>query len=717
MFMAFSWFNRSPDRVAAALIGWFSLLAITFAAATPFGEAPDEVPHFLYVHYLLEEGLPIVGDKASVFARGDTQRSHPPLYYLIGALLVADTQRADFAEYMPLNPFGSVGVVSSANLNNHLHRLHYSGDSGSAFWRLRLYSIALACGTLWFTYLTGKRLFNASVGLAASLLLASLPTFIHISSSINDDNLITLMSALCIYLCARALTGDHSLRNTLLIGLSVGSGLLSKQHGIALFGFVGLTALIGLWQRDWAWRAALRWLLLTVGVAALTAGWWYFRNVILYGDPLAAEVTLALWGRGDRPLLLAEFEAIWFSFWMILGYFNIRGAEWLYIYVGALTLLSGAGLAWWMLRKRADRLKIAFLLGCILSLNVVVFVMMLRVAAGQGRIYFPIGGAACLLLIVGVRALFGRFYPLIALPLAAMAIITPFTYLPRAYPALEVVEAVPPTAAHLAIRAETLTLHAYTLETPVLARGAPLRLTLYFSGKHAANAHFFAVVVNPRTGEGIGGVDTFLGMAPTADLDPDLLYRATVSIPMRADLPPEPPMQVQIQLGWREGIGGRALPLTTFDGAPLESLVVKGAVLLDSAWQPPHAETTVQATFGAALRLTGYTLSTPTLRGGADLNIELHWESISRLAADYRLAFGILDERDQIVVQADGAPHGYPTSVWQVGVPFVETRRLTLPPDLPSGAYRLYIGWYDQDGARLPLPSGETLYYVPLRAE
>jgi 4-amino-4-deoxy-L-arabinose transferase-like glycosyltransferase len=715
--MAFRWFNRSPDLVAVAIIGWFSLLAIAFAAATPFGEAPDEVPHFLYVHYVLEEGLPIVGDKASVFARGDTQRSHPPLYYLIGALLVADTQRADFAEYMPLNPFGSVGVVSSANLNNHLHRRDYSGDSGIAFWRLRLYSIALACGTLWFTYLTGKRLFSAPVGLAASLVLASIPTFIHISSSINDDNLITLMSALCLYLCARALTGDSSLRNTLLVGLSVGAGLLSKQHGIALLGYLAITALLGLWQRAWTWRYAFRWLLITVGVAALTTSWWYLRNVLLYGDPLAAEVTLALWGRGDRPLLLAEFEAIWFSFWMILGYFNIRGAEWLYVYVGALTLLGGAGLAWWMLRKRADRLPAAFLVGCFLSLNVVVFVMLLRVAGGQGRIYFPVAGAFALLLVVGGRALIGKFAPLVAVPLAAMALITPFTYLPRAYPTLEVVETVPPTATRLAIRAETLTLHAYALETSVLARGEPLRLTLYFSGKHAENAHFFAVVVNPRTGEGIGGVDTFLGMAASADLNPDLLYRATVSIPMLADLLPEPPMQVQVQLGWRVGIGGRALPLTTLEGAPLESLVVNGAVLLDSAWQPPPAETKAEATFGGALRLTGYTLSAATVRGGAELSLTLHWEGISRLAADYQMAFGVLDERDQVVVQADGAPHGYPTSAWQIGVPFAETRRLTLPPDLPNGVYRLYIGWYDQNGERLPLSAGETLYFVPLRAE
>ncbi|MDW8298929.1 MAG: glycosyltransferase family 39 protein [Anaerolineae bacterium] len=715
--MAFRRILRSPDLAAALIIAWFCALALSYASVVPFGEAPDEVPHFLYVHYLLKEGLPVIEDRATVFARGDTQRSHPPLYYLIGALLVADTQRSDFAEYMLHNPFASNGVVGHANQNIHLHRLRYSGDSDVAFVRLRLYSIALACGTLWLTYLTGKRLFNAPLGLAAMFLLASIPTFIHISSSLNDDNLVTLMSALCIYLCARALTGDHSLRNTLLIGLSAGAGLLSKQHGVALLGYVGLTVLLGLLWRSWTLRFALRFMLVSVASATLVAGWWYVRNFLLYGDPIAAEATLGLWGRGSRPLLLQEFEGVWFSFWMILGYLNIRGAEWLYPYVTLLTFFGALALVWHMLRSSTDRLQGIFLLGCFLSLNVVMFVIMLRAAAGQGRMYFPVAGVFALLLMVGWRVLAGKFAPLLVTPLAAAALIAPFTYLPRAYAALEVVETVPADAVRLDVRAETLTLHAYKLDRPVIGRSEPMRLTVYFSGSHAENAHFYAAVINPRTGERLGGVDTYLGMAPTDSLDPNLLYRAKLTIPMRADLPPEPPMQTLLQFGWRVPHTGRTLPLTNAKNGLLESLVVAGAVLVDSAWQPPRAEQATDARFGSALRLIGYTLSEQTLRSGAELAVTLSWEALASLTTDYRLALGILDERDQIVAQADGAPSGLPTSVWQRGIRFAETRYLELPSELPTGIYRLYIGWYDENGARLPLPNGATLFFVTLRAE
>ncbi|MBO9310340.1 MAG: glycosyltransferase family 39 protein, partial [Chloroflexi bacterium] len=573
-------FLRAPEFVAALITGWFCALALSYASAVPLGEAPDEVPHFLYVHYLLQEGLPVVEDRATVFARGDTQRAHPPLYYLIGALLVADTKRADFAEYMTRNPFASIGVVSHANQNVHLHRLRYSGDSNIAFWRLRLYSLVLACGTLWLTYLTGKRLFNAPLGLAAMFLLASIPTFIHISSSINDDNMVTLMSALCVYLCGRALTGDQSLRNALLVGVSIGAGILSKQNGFALFGYVAFTALIGLWQRLWAWQFAVRWTLSAFGAAALLSSWWFVRNLMLYGDLLAVNAPISLWGRGT-PLQLAEFEGAWVSFWMILGYMNVRGAEWLYPYVNALTLLGVAALVWHFLRARADRMRLLFLAACFLSLNAVMFVVMLRAASGQGRVYFPIAGVFALLLTVGLRALLGRSAPLLIAPIAAAALLAPYLYLPRAYAGLEVVERLPAEATQLEVRAETLILHAYVLHKPSIARGEPLRLSLYFSGNHAENAHFYAAALNPRTGERIGGVDTYLGMAPTETLDPNALYHAVLTIPMRADLPPEPPMQVRLQLGWRVPRTERVLPLQRADGTPIESLVVDGAVLMD----------------------------------------------------------------------------------------------------------------------------------------
>jgi len=58
-------------------------------------------------------------------------------------------------------------------------------------------------------------------------------------------------------------------------------------------------------------------------VSAVLAGWWYVRNLTLYGDPLAMQATLTIWSRGGMPITGSEIKGIWESIWMILGNFNI----------------------------------------------------------------------------------------------------------------------------------------------------------------------------------------------------------------------------------------------------------------------------------------------------------------------------------------------------------------------------------------------------------
>jgi len=92
---------RKPDVIALGLCLYFVILAVFYAANTPPFEAPDEASHFLYIHNLLETGqLPILEDRATMFESQSVQRHHPPLYYLIGALLISWTERDDLPMYL-----------------------------------------------------------------------------------------------------------------------------------------------------------------------------------------------------------------------------------------------------------------------------------------------------------------------------------------------------------------------------------------------------------------------------------------------------------------------------------------------------------------------------------------------------------------------------------------------------------------------------------------
>jgi hypothetical protein len=66
----------------------------------------------------------------------------------------------------------------------------------------------------------------------------------------------------------------------------------------------------------------------------------------------------------------------------------------------------------------------------------------------------------------------------------------------------------------------------------------------------------------------------------------------------------------------------------------------------------------------------------------------------------------MLDAQGHKVAQLDWQPHDrsgrLPMQAWIPGQAVVDTQRLILPADLPTGDYRLVVGVYDwRDGTRL----------------
>src|SRR5690606_31529239 len=127
------------------------------------------------------------------------------LYYAIGALLISGTNRTDVDDYLQPNPFAAIGVVADNNINAYLHPVPVpSGDTALAIWILRFYSILLGAATAWLVYRSAVMVMGDDCGaLLPVLLVISIPEFVHISASINNDNLVTLLYTAGIYLCLR----------------------------------------------------------------------------------------------------------------------------------------------------------------------------------------------------------------------------------------------------------------------------------------------------------------------------------------------------------------------------------------------------------------------------------------------------------------------------------------------------------------------------------
>jgi hypothetical protein len=65
---------------------------------------------------------------------------------------------------------------------------------------------------------------------------------------------------------------------------------------------------------------------------------------------------------------------------------------------------------------------------------------------------------------------------------------------------------------------------------------------------------------------------------------------------------------------------------------------------------------------------------------------------------DYTVFVHLVGPDDQLLAQHDGQPWSkvpLPTSTWQPGEELRDEHRLSLPPDLPPGSYRLQAGAYD----------------------
>ncbi|MEP7292309.1 MAG: phospholipid carrier-dependent glycosyltransferase [Chloroflexota bacterium] len=707
----------NPNRIAFALCLGFVALAILYAAAIPPFESPDEASHFLYAHNLQQTGqLPILEDHDTVFASQSAQRHHPPLYYLIGALLISPTQRADLDAYLQPNPLAWIGVVADNNQNVYLHPVPApNGDTALAIWIFRLYSIALGTLTVWLIYRCAMLIAgDPHVALIAALLVISLPTFISISASINSDNLVTLLHAAGVYLCLKIWHCRWISRwDIVLISLLLAAVALTKINGLSLFGIVYGWLLLGVFTRRLKWREVAALIGISLVVSALLAGWWYVRNLQLYGDSLALDATLRIWGRGGAPHVVSLFEAkgIWESFWFTLGYFNVRGPDWLYdLYLPTVTILAflGAVVTFW--RERAQRLHLLFLLSIVLLAVLSLLVATSRIDVSQGRILFPGMVAFAPLMAVGWTKLLGRkLGGLIVAPLTVLALITPFTYLPSAYPSAAIVSTLPASAQPVNVSAGGITVLGYERLTDVVQADRWVRFNLYLRGSHPDNPFLFVKALYPLNGDVLGGVDTYPGMLPTQSMIDDRLY----VVPMRfrldeAKLAQYPaPYLLQLVFGWSTP-DGTLLPMQGENGAPLDAPMLPGPTVLNTApaFAPQRA---ADILYGGTIRLIGYTLSAETLSPGESLSVTLNWEYAAPIHEDWTVTVGLLDAAGQPLVAVDGGVPGYPTSAWRTSPSFADSRTLTIPPSAAPGDYTLYVGWYRPSDLLRLAASGDNI--------
>ncbi|MBZ0286988.1 MAG: glycosyltransferase family 39 protein, partial [Anaerolineae bacterium] len=387
------------DKSLAGLLLIFVVLCLCFAWATPPFEASDELWHFGAINAIADtESLPV--QQIGVETPWEQEGSQPPLYYLISAALIAPVDRSDFDSVRQPNPHviaGVPGAVGNKNLVVHDSVHPPLQKTVLAVYILRLFSIVLGCITITAVYQTAKLLNagNRYFPLAAAGLAAFNPMFIFITASVNNDNLVTALNSLLIWQMLVLLRDGFSARRSLFMALLVAAASLTKLSGLVMIPVLGLAALWVAW-RTRNWRG-----LFTLGVLIgatwlLLSGWWYARNLSLYGEFFGTRTMVAVAGAREEAFtfstLLSEFQGFRFAYWALFGAVNIMTFRWFYDVMDILTLLAFAGMCLYLWRSRRifETLIPIFLLGATIVGGIFgVIGWTAQTYASQGRLLFP----------------------------------------------------------------------------------------------------------------------------------------------------------------------------------------------------------------------------------------------------------------------------------------------------------------------------------------
>ena len=409
------------NRLCAAILIGYAALAFGFSVANPIYESTDELHHFRYIRYLQQFGqLPEQrADQPRI------QAHHPPLYYLIAALATSWITPDHDALYEPLpNPYFGYRQweINNDNKNHYLHGANEAWPYHGVVLMVhvaRWVNVLLGAIMVWVTYRIGLAIFPARkfVAASATAIVAFNPQFLFMSGAVNNDVIAGLFGSILLLLSLNLIRDGLTTRRALGLGIAFGLALMAKFNLAFALPLIELALLIAIWpQRDW--RGFLKANAILIGCVAVIAGWWFVRNLQLYGEPTGVVRMNELWGGRDPRtsfwLAVSEIPYAWTSLWGRFGYGQIPLPDAIYLGALVVTLIGVVGLIVMLLRRKnifnAIQIKqISLVIFAAVLFAAALFGYMLSSTAGpMGRFYFPGLSAFGLLLALGLMQLTGQ---------------------------------------------------------------------------------------------------------------------------------------------------------------------------------------------------------------------------------------------------------------------------------------------------------------------
>ncbi len=746
---------QSPKR--RLVIGHWSLVicllaylavAVLYGVTIPIFESPDAGGHYAYIHELTEgRGLPVQGSPSGERVTGYVA-SHPPLYYTLCAALTfwneEDVDRQDWAWRNPYHAMGHPGSVANKNYLVHTPAERFPWRGTPLTMHIaRLVSTALGALAVVATYGIALELFpdRRWLALGAASLTAFNPMFVFTAARVSNDAAVAAFGSLVVWGAVRLAVRGLSRRGLALTGAALGLATLSKLSGIILAPAVALALLFDTF-RTWRQypqisrrrRSGLvigHWSLVILPALAV-CGWWFVRNLLLYGELMGTHAWLSHTATvRSEPIgffdVIPELRGLEMSYWAMFGWFNVPVAPWMYCFWWVLVRAGVLGLVLvlvdqWRVRRfsrpvQAGLLILAFAFLLIFG-SVWRFIMI--VLGSQGRYLMPVVAAISVFLMLGLSRLIPRrWVPGLAALLCgghlALALVCLFAFILPVYATPEAVQAgeLPEDMLRfdLTFEGTSIQLLGGSIETDGAHPGKPVPVSLYWRALEPPQENLVAFVqVLGRDLEPIAGVDCYPGRGnfPLTLWRPGVIYRDRYVLPLAADA--EVPTVAALHAGLHPR-GSGPLAATLPSGEPAPDLVFLDLVSLRPV-EPLSTDVAfpVGAQLDEAITLVGYDLSQFVIRNSLFLTVTLVWRAEATPGDDYTVFVHLMDKSGALVAQADHPPleGAYRTSFWAPGDVVRDPYHLTVgETTVPPYACTLLVGMYDpRTGNRLPAYDG-----------
>jgi 4-amino-4-deoxy-L-arabinose transferase-like glycosyltransferase len=725
----------------------FLVLGITYSVVTPIFEASDEVWHYPLVQWL-STGNPLPVQDAQNVGPWKQEASQPPLYYWLMGAATAWIDTSDMAQVRQENPHVDNGVITpdgNRNLVVHNPEREAFPWSGTvlAVHLARLLSVLMGAATVWLTYRIALELFpdRTWLALGAAAVNAFTPMFIFISGAVNNDNLTMTLCSLGLLLIVkrvREYEGSgirdqgsaarelpfvqdffYRIGRWLPLGIVLGLGALTKTSALALLPITALAVIAVAWRRG-SWREFWAGALATALPLLLIAGWWYVRNIQLYGDVTGINAFIDVLGKraapASLPQLWGERWGFMLSYWGLFGGVNVPIDYWGYHVLNALAILAVVGViiyfvttTWrWFredpihswrdfrheLRDYLQGRAALFLVGLFGVIVVLLLTQWARVTwSSQGRLVFSAISTWSIYFVLGLATIVTQrfakpFITLVGVFMFVVSALAPFTTIAPVYAQPAPANAPAPQILLDVTFGDQIKLIGADVASSATQPGRQSEMTLYWQALKRIDKDYSTFVhLLDANDIVVAQRDMYPGQGlwPTSQMKPGdiIASRYVLNIPATAYAPD--------QLHWEVGVYDFAtqqrLRVSTGD----DNVRFGSVELVAQAGDVPNP---IQVNLDNQIELIGYALDRRAASPNESIFLTLYWRAKSQMPADYTVFTHVLQPPETIWAQDDKQLQPLSSS-WSIGQVVSDTYELKIKPDAPPGVYEVEVGVYD----------------------